>query len=251
MLTLTPTHGACFDCKASEFVGDLAYEKFMKANNIALQWTENTFTSHKYNINMVKKLVILMHDPFDVVALRYFSKHPNTGNEDFRRYCNSMDADPELSFWEEVEYTEAGFWEAAKDVPCRAEFVKVLNYYNKARLLAAKYRIETKVVHYKDFAQNTLVQSEVDALLEYLKLPNAQGHSGHQMYWYYPWQDAFVVEDYNAVNNLAKTMLVPAMRIEFDKYLLTRLGAAAVEQLTDDFTTLQLDEDTLSGGNNQ
>lgn len=251
VLTVTPTHGACFDCKASEFVGDLAYEKYMKANNIALKWKENTFTSHKYNINMVKKLVILMHDPFDIVALRYFAKHPNTGNEDFRRYCKNMDEDSELSFWEEVEYTEAGFWEAAKDVPCRAEFVKVLNYYNKARLLAAKYRIETRVVHYKDFAQNTLLQSEVDGLLNFLQLPNMQGHLGHQMYWYYPWQDAFVPEDYSAVNNLAKTMLVPAMQIEFDKYLLTRLGAATVEQTTDDFTTLHLDESAVNGDRNQ
>ena len=185
VLTRTQGFGTCFNCPPTEYIGSMGYAKYTETNCYANIINDHQVQSFQYSKDLVKKMIILIRNPVDIVVERFFQKRIieiNDENEKFaeeypddiegfRKYCEDMNNGPFLQE-EMLVFGEEGFLNAAQDIPCRSEFIKIFHFYNNAVHLAGDLNLDDeldlKIVRYEDFSSRS---TEVESTLKFLSLP--------------------------------------------------------------------------------
>lgn len=222
VLTRTHSYGTCFDCPPWKYLGPSAKLKHMKINSYASKRENGVVRSLKYKADRVKKMLLMYRDPMDIAVARFFHRAAKwaqsgdvqnavrypTDHDGYNRYCKDQDAifSPIEKNW----YSKGGFWEEASKVPCRAEFVKVFEFYNMAERIHAAYNLQEMRVTLRDFAQD--ISATATRTLGFLELPTANappenklGLGEGQFLSFYTDQQR------TAIAHLAKAMCIPAV----------------------------------------
>lgn len=185
VLTRSHSHGTCFDCAPFKYLGPSAHLRHMNTNRFGSRMVNGQMETFEYDMALVKKLMVLVRDPMDNIAARFFVKverelmngnaeYASTYPKDrvgFRKWCQDMNTASPYNDMERNWFSKNGFWEEAQPVPCRAEFVKYFSFYNMIRQLGIKYNLEMKTITFKDLAENP--QETVGGILSFLELPQA------------------------------------------------------------------------------
>ena len=141
-----------------------------------------------YDRNLVKKAVHLIRDPFDNIVSRFHHAHKMHRNDEqfkndfpknsqgFQAWC--ADLDKKYSRLEEKAWGNEVF-KASKNVPCRAEFFRYIQWHNLASVTLQQMEIPTLLMTYEDYAID--LDGTLSTLLDFLELPNEKKAPGfHQ-----------------------------------------------------------------------
>jgi len=223
VLTRTHSYGTCFDCPPWKYLGPTSKLRHLKINTYASKLNGGIARTIKYTMDNVGKMLIMYRDPMDLAVARFYhrinkwkmngdvenvSRYPNT-MAGYRKYCRDQDD----SEWKESEknwYEHGGYWEEAKRVPCRSEFVRIFEFYKMAERVRIFHGLVTMRVKLNDFAVNLpQVSGDVVNFLDqpYLGPPaeNKLGQGESQFFYFYS------NEERKAVAKLAKAMLADSM----------------------------------------
>jgi len=185
ILTRSHSHGTCYDCPPYKYLGPSAHLRHMNTNRFGSRMVNGQMETFEYDMGLVEKLMVLVRDPMDNIASRFFVKVERelmNGNENyvrtyrkdvfgFRQWCQDMNSSSQYNDMERNWYSKLGFWEEASAVPCRAEFVKLFSFYNMIRQLGIRYGLDMKTVTLKDLAENP--EATITDMFTYLELPVA------------------------------------------------------------------------------
>jgi hypothetical protein len=167
VLTRTHSYGTCFDCAPWKYLGPTSKLRHLKINTYASRLVGGIPKTNKYKMDDVEKMLVLYRDPMDLAMARFnhrlnkwkligdvqnVARYPNTA-AGYKRYCR----DQNDSEWHEQEknwYEHGGFWEEAKNVPCRSEFVRIFEFYNMVERVRTFHGLATMRVKLNDFAVN-------------------------------------------------------------------------------------------------
>ena len=231
ILTRTHSAGTCFECPPYKYLGPSAKLKHMHTNFYATNIVNDEENIVKYDRSLVDKMVILVRDPMDNVVSRFFQKvvkEVNDGNTDFgqkypknkygfAQYCEDIDhnqfQDKELNW-----YSQYDFFEEAKFVPCRSEFVKIFQFYNMGRQVGANYKLDMKTINFENLS--TDLEGTMSDIFQFVQLTREGTdlpHSlteGDGLYLHF-----FTQPQRIAVAKLAKKMCQPAVWAAFAPYL--------------------------------
>ena len=129
-----------------------------------------------YPVDRVSKAIHLIRDPFDNIVSRFHLEAKgnrsatgyNSTREGFRQYC----------FWLNDEYKDeeekarilyhSKLLIIMKDVPCRADFFRYVEWHNQAFALTQDLGLDTLVVHYGEYTSNMKGVSQ--RLLDFMDL---------------------------------------------------------------------------------
>lgn len=129
-----------------------------------------TYPSHR-----VRRAIHLIRNPFDNVVSRFHlerhsgkaaESYPKT-KDGFRDFCFQMNA---LHPYEETKanFLEQSLLETLKDVPCRGDFIRYMEWHNLAFATAQDLELETYVLHYDWYS--TRFNQTVHELVDFLHL---------------------------------------------------------------------------------
>lgn len=169
ILTSTHGYGTCVSCPPWKYMGFSALRQHMHANTWATKMKDGAFVPYKYDISVVKKVVVLYRDPLDVVVSRFF-QHAKPGEKNhagFLKYCYDQDHDS-FSGPKENWFRQAKINDIAKNVPCNAEFVKIFTFYNMLEKVRKRFRLDVHYVSTKEIASN--FAPSMKDLLSFLEL---------------------------------------------------------------------------------
>ena len=126
-----------------------------------------------HSVEPLRKAIHLIRDPFDniVSRFRFERRHPEYSSyeatpEGFREFCENHDYDRTLDLELDL-YREQ--WEMLKDVPCRMELIRYLQWHNMAFRTTRTLGLETMVLHYDSYT--TDFDGTVERILNFLELP--------------------------------------------------------------------------------
>jgi len=119
--------------------------------------------TYNYDLNLVKKNVHLVRNPFDNVVARFhssFKKDNSDGFSDlyektyegFNEYCawhNEIYSSEHTSVFLLPEHKEL-----ASKVPCLGEFFKYIAWHNMANTMIEKMGVPSVMLHYEDYNEN-------------------------------------------------------------------------------------------------
>ena len=128
-----------------------------------------------YDIDIVKKVVHLIRDPFTNIVSRFnreqrvnatYLKQLQSNMHDyhdaFKSWCKEKDE--KISFREQIYYGKR----FPSDVPCRHEFFQYIDWHNKAFSLTEDLEVESLVFHYENYQKNfSGALRELSSFLEY------------------------------------------------------------------------------------
>ena len=171
LLTSTHGYGTCLSCPPWKYMGFSAQRQHMHANTWATKLKNGAFVPYKYDIGLVKKMVILYRDPLDVVVSRFLQHaEPEEKNKDgFIKYCHNQDHD-EFFGPKQNWFRQANIYDLSTKVPCNAEFVKIFTFYNMVEKVRERFELETHYVSTKEIADHTT--HSMYKLLSFLELPS-------------------------------------------------------------------------------
>ena len=127
--------------------------------------TPNDELPRTYDIDLVKKAVHLIRDPFDNVVSRFHHERNNrmssmergvydNSHSGFRAFCrdkvDGIDLDLDegrVAFPEEI-------LSLLENVPCRMDFLRYIGWHNRAFQVSSDTKIPTLVLHYESYASN-------------------------------------------------------------------------------------------------
>lgn len=218
VVTRTHSYGTCFDCAPWKYLGPTAKLRHMKINSYASKIVGGIPSTNKYTMDNVAKMLVMYRDPMDLAVARFnhrvnkwkmlgdaesIAKYTND-HDGYRRYCKDQDA----SQWADTEknwYEHGEFWDEAHTLPCRAEFVKIFEFYNMAERVRNFHGLPTMRVRLNDFARN--LGETAGKVLEFIEQPyqglpdeNKLGQGEGQFFYFY------TNEERKMVARLAKKM---------------------------------------------
>ncbi|KAL7560454.1 hypothetical protein ACA910_020499 [Epithemia clementina (nom. ined.)] len=128
-----------------------------------------------YPANHVAKAIHLIRDPFDNVASRFHHEikvnrtDSEFTREGFRQFCTQLN-DRYESEEKRAHFMhhDAQMWELMKDVPCRADFFRYVEWHNQAFIMTQDMALETLVLHYDEYAAD--MKGVSTRLLQFLDL---------------------------------------------------------------------------------
>jgi len=223
VLTRTHSYGTCFDCPPWKYLGPSAKLKHMKINSYASKRENGVVRSLKYKAGRVKKMLLMYRDPMDISVARFFHRAAKwtqmgdianavrypTDPDGYRKYCKDQDVSS-FSAIEKNWYSKGGYWEEASKVPCRAEFVKVFEFYNMAERIHAAYNLQEMRVTLRDFAQD--IGATAARTLGFLELPTANSPPENKLgLGEGQFASFYNDEERTAIAHLAKAMCIPAV----------------------------------------
>ena len=143
---------------------------------VRYQQGKSTLREGAYSIDLVKKIVHLLRNPFDNAVSRFhLAKKHNRSNtallplskEGFREFCNMNG-----QRWKEAEIAAAawdnGVLDIMKDIPCYSDFYRYANWHNLAFAVTKDLDLPEYVLHYEDF--ETRFEETKAELLDFLQL---------------------------------------------------------------------------------
>lgn len=226
VLTKTHSYGTCFDCPPWKYLGPTAKLRHMKINMYASKMSGGVEETLQYSADHVKKILIMYRDPMDIAVARYFHRVNRAnmpfGNQNFAskyalspngfwKYCRVQDSSFQTEREKNWYHKKGRFWGEASQVPCRAEFVKIFEFYNMAEKIKEAYNLEEMRVSLKDFALNfdDTAKKTLNFLEEeYIGLPDEEillGDGERQF------SDFFDEKEHRSIAILAKKMCLPAV----------------------------------------
>lgn len=128
-----------------------------------------------YPSTRVKKTIHIIRNPFDNVVSRFHLElhdgksgqtFPRT-RDGFREFCREMnDAHPGQE--NQVHFLDPEILDILKNVPCRADFIRYIEWHNLAFATSRDLGLDTYVLHYDWYA--TRFNQTIDELLHFLHL---------------------------------------------------------------------------------
>ncbi len=169
LFALTKTHcgGRCEKCGPSKFVENP--HSFLTAclsGKIAHTTPDGKVVKKPvtYSLDLVQRAIHLIRSPFDNVVSRFhlelheavnhndtekIKAYPNT-RDGFRKFCQRLN-----KVYEHEEETSrfigSHVFELMKDIPCRDDFLRFVQWHNLAFVTTDSLRIPTMVVHYENY----------------------------------------------------------------------------------------------------
>lgn len=172
----------------------------------------------QYSPDRVAKAVHLIRDPFDNIVSRFhlelstFKRGYNDTATGFRDFCMH------LNDQFDTEERNSMFWPMMKklrDIPCRADFFRYMEWHNLAFTTTEDLGIETLVVHYADYTVDYDATSR--KILEFLELdavaaptPFIEGKA---------YSDYFTESEKNTVRKVLKELASQATWREIQRYM--------------------------------
>lgn len=230
VLTRTQGHGACQDCHPDEYLGFAGQSLYMHSNTKGVMIKDNSEYIFEYDINLVKKMVIMIEDPTDILTAFYIRKwnaEKEKGNTEFtskfsmspdgiRRYCQDRNKNAPYLEEEKHWYQRLGIWEETENVLCRSDFVKIFTYYNNARVLAVQQNLEMKVIHAEDFV-GSCKQEVMDDVFNFIEVDRVKPTNTLKCFWN-QCDNCYTKQEYDAISRLGRKMLLPALQDGFQRY---------------------------------
>jgi len=141
---------------------------------------EGTWRLFYFNETLVGSFVHLFRDPFDNIVSRWHChmagaevKHPHEVNkwertvDGFQTFCRERD---EYHRWKEAPFLPRELVEAAEGVPCRTDFLRYVQWHNRAFEMTLSLAKPVHILHYLDFRDN--YNGTLEKLLNFLELPH-------------------------------------------------------------------------------
>lgn len=184
IFAFTKTHcgGRCEKCGPSQYVEN-PHSFLMQclSGKIAHRSSDGEIVKEaipQYDLELVQRAVHLIRNPFDNVVSRFhlelhgFDSHkleefPNS-REGFRKFCFYLNT----AFEKEEESSrlmDPKVWQLMKDVPCRDDFFRFVQWHNLAFVTTQSMGIPTLVVHYENY--ETKYNETAQQMMEFLHLP--------------------------------------------------------------------------------
>ena len=186
IFALTKTHcgGRCEKCGPSQFVENPhSFLTQCLSGKIAHTTSSGEVVKQvvKYDKELVQRAVHLIRSPFDNVVSRFHleiheaQKHNETKKlatfpstrSGFRKFCQTLNA-----VYEKEEQSsrliDADVFALMKDVPCRDDFFRFVQWHNLAFVTTRSLQIPTLVVHYENY--ETKYNETVTDMFEFLHL---------------------------------------------------------------------------------
>ncbi|KAI2504097.1 sulfotransferase domain-containing protein [Fragilaria crotonensis] len=188
---LVKTHcgSRCITCPPNEYVE--TFESYVDACRYSTARTapNRTFEDFLYPMDRVKKAIHLIRNPFHNFVARFHLDRKNAMAHDkkkwlkmhpsnavgFQRWCYESD---EMYKKEEDELFEHDMIRQLRLSPCHSEVFKYIQWHNLAIQLTTKYKIDTMVIYYEDFAVK--FNETVDKILDFLELPLVKYQEGFE-----------------------------------------------------------------------
>ena len=120
----------------------------------------DTVVTVQYSPKRVRKAIHLFRDPFDNVVSRFhLEAHQATNNwtssrEGFLEFCTWLNSEFEDEERSHKMWKDDQVWEMLKDVPCRADFVRYIEWHNLALLTRQDMGLDSLVIHYEDYEKD-------------------------------------------------------------------------------------------------
>ena len=163
-----------------------------------------------YPSSRVVKAIHLIRDPFDNVVSRFHLERRKTvatqtlfpsSKEGFLRFCQDMNA-AHASDEYRAPFLHESILTILRNVPCRADFIRYMEWHNLAFATARDMELDTYVLHYESYASqfNTTTQELVDFLDLTIQDQPAPFESGKS------YGDYFTQEQRNQVQLALRTM---------------------------------------------
>jgi hypothetical protein len=169
LFALTKTHcgGRCEKCGPSKFVENP--HSFMTAcltGKIAHTTLDGKVVKRPvtYDRDLVQRAVHLIRSPFDNVVSRFhlelheaahhndtkkLKEYPNT-RDGFRKFCQKLNHVYEHEE-ETSRFIDSHVFELMKNIPCRDDFLRFVQWHNLAFVTTDSMRVPTMVVHYENY----------------------------------------------------------------------------------------------------
>ena len=189
---LTKTHcgGECDDCQIPSHKKYInSTEDFQKACCTGKRISNGSKVKTVYSIDVPKRAVHLIRDPFDNIVARLHLKERNWAEhknekfqervttfnrtrEGFKAYCDFRDR---RSFQREFRARSLSYTvlEFAKEVPCFQEFISYTRWHNHAIRVLNTKSIPAMTLFYEEYARDW--DATVKQLLDFLVLTPASG----------------------------------------------------------------------------
>lgn len=176
-----------------------------------------------FNESLVGSFVHLFRDPFDNIVSRWHChmagaevKHPHEVNKwertaaGFQTFCRERD---EYHQFNEAPTLPRELVEAAEGVPCRTDFLRYVQWHNRAFNMTQKLNKPVHILHYLDFRDN--YNSTLEKLLNFLELPHVA--DGDKFRWN-DYSDYFTDEQRTATKRFIKFYSSPETLQELARY---------------------------------
>ena len=119
-------------------------------------------TEVTYPVTRVSKAIHLIRDPFDNVVSRYHMELKRNRSaagysktrQGFRQYCYWLNNRYQQDEDNAHIFAQSKLLVLLKDVPCRADFIRYVEWHNQAFSLTQDLRLESIVVHYDEYSTN-------------------------------------------------------------------------------------------------
>lgn len=159
-------------------------EVLIDVNKKETNHEEETWKLYYFNETLVGSFVHLFRDPFDNIVSRWHChmsgaevKNPHEVNkwevsvDGFQKFCHERD---EYHRFNEAPLLSRELVEASEGVPCRTDFLRYVQWHNRAFQMTQSLAKPVHILHYVDFQDN--YNGTLEKLLNFLELPHtAQG----------------------------------------------------------------------------
>lgn len=231
LLTKTACSGYCMDegtdaCGLEDFIIPLnTLQAFLEACSSGTKFKGGTVEKVKYDSNRVKKGVVLIRDPIEILISRFTDKNKFKGAYSMNRrglvdWCKTNDSRNSTEYMVKGWYTEEQKG-AFEGTPCHAEFYRIVMWYNQAfRMLNETHKSE-HIVHFEDL--DTKSEKVVTMLFDFLHLKKLPGYNipfdrPHKDL--YDWRMWLNVNEMRNIKNFVYATASPKTRREFEKYFI-------------------------------
>ena len=211
---LTKTHCGihCFQCPPNKYVETTFSFRDHCLSGSKTADDGNISQKNKYPPTRVAKAIHLMRDPFDNVVAR-FHLHRNSHNQTaikfpatkdgFREFCQQLDRDFVSEERNSVVFKNH-FFDILKDVPCRADFVRYVEWHNMAWITTRDLNLDILPLHY-DWYTNRFNETAAE-ILDFLRL---KANAAQPMKAFVPgkvYRDYFTPDERLAVKKAVRIM---------------------------------------------
>ena len=211
---IAKTHcgGRCVDCPPSRYLESIGTFKLecligKRRVNVGNQTFENQDTS--YPMDRVAKVIHLIRDPFSNIVSRFHMEIKGgrsgegltSSKDDFRQFCSDLNRKYEDDELRSV-FMDIQVFQKLQNVPCRADFLRWLEWHNHAFSMASDANLNTLVVHYEEYMND--MPRATSKLLSFLELP-ARGEA-HVFVGGKTYNDFFSAEEKRAVRDTFREM---------------------------------------------
>lgn len=181
---LTKTHcgSRCVRCSPYEYVEteESFLERCLSAQPLLTSTSGQVAVGEiaPYSADLVKRAVHIMRDPFDNIVSRFHHAHKTHKNDPrfqsnfprnnigFQAWCDDLDSKYNE---EEQEMWDNDVYEVSRDVPCRSEFFRYVQWHDMAFITMKNMDIPTLFLSYEDYAHH--IDFNILSILDFLELP--------------------------------------------------------------------------------